>query len=71
MHIKKGDTVTIIAGKDKGYKGQVIKSFPKLGKVIIGGANKMKKHQKPTKSGQKGQIIEKEMPLNASNVKKN
>ena len=71
MHIKKGDKVTIIAGKDKGVKGEVIKAFPRLNKVIVSGANKVKRHQRPTKAGQKGQVVDKEMPLNASNVKKN
>ncbi len=71
MHIKKGDKVTVIAGKDKGAKGEVVKAFPKENKVIVSGVSKSKRHQRPTKSGQKGTIIEKEMPLNASNVKKN
>ncbi|MFA6158728.1 MAG: 50S ribosomal protein L24 [Candidatus Paceibacterota bacterium] len=69
MHVKKGDKVIVLAGKDKGATGEVVRSFPKLGKVVVSGVNKVKKHQRPTRSGQKGQIIEKEMPLNASNVK--
>jgi large subunit ribosomal protein L24 len=71
MHIKKGDKVTVIAGKDKGHKGEVVRAFPALNKVIVAGANKVKRHQRPTKAGQKGSMIEKEMPLDASNVKKN
>jgi large subunit ribosomal protein L24 len=71
MHIKKGDKVTIIAGKDKGVKGEVIRAVPALNKVIVAGANKVKRHQRPTKGGQKGTMVDKEMPLDASNVKKN
>jgi large subunit ribosomal protein L24 len=68
MHVKKGDKVLILAGKDKGATGEVVRAFPKLGKVVVSGVNKVKKHQRPTRSGQKGQIVEKEMPLDASNV---
>jgi large subunit ribosomal protein L24 len=68
MKIKKGDNVIVIAGKDNGKTGKVVKSFPKEGMVIVEGINKIKKHQRPTKSGAKGQIIEKPMPMNASNV---
>ncbi|MDP1624815.1 MAG: 50S ribosomal protein L24 [bacterium] len=71
MNIKKGDKVTVIAGKDKGVKGEVVRAFPKLNKVIVAGANKVKRHKRPTKAGQKGSVIEKEMPLDVSNVKKN
>ncbi|MEK7607532.1 MAG: 50S ribosomal protein L24 [Patescibacteria group bacterium] len=69
MHIKKGDKVIIIAGKDKGQSGEVVLAIPKDNKVIIAGINKSKRHSKPKKQGAKGQIIEKEMPLHASNVK--
>jgi large subunit ribosomal protein L24 len=68
MHVKKGDKVKILTGKDKGASGEVVKSFPKLGKVIVAGVNKSKRHKRPTKNGQKGQMVEKEMPLDASNV---
>jgi large subunit ribosomal protein L24 len=69
MHVKKGDKVIVLAGKDKGATGEIVRSFPKLGKVVVSGVNKVKKHQRATRSGGKGQVIEKEMPLNASNVK--
>lgn len=68
MHIKKGDKVVILSGKDKGASGEVLKSMPKENKVIVSGVNKMKRHMRPTKSGQKGQIVDREMPLHASNV---
>lgn len=70
MKIKKGDKVILLAGKDKGKSGEVILAMPKKNKVIISGLNKMKKHEKPKKTGSKGQTIEKEMPVHVSNVKK-
>ncbi len=68
MHIKKGDKVVVLAGKDKGATGEVVKAMPKDNKVLIAGINKMKRHMRPTKQGGKGQIIDKEMPLHVSNV---
>lgn len=68
MKIKKGDTVIIIKGKDKGKNGKIVKAFPKLGSVIVSGLNLKKRHQKSRKSGQKGQIVEKSMPMSVSNV---
>ena len=78
MNIKTGDTVVVIAGKDrftvdkKGNKvpttGKVLKVFPKTNKVVVEGVNKVKKHQKPTQANQEGGIIEVEAPIDASNV---
>ena len=68
MTIKKDDNVKILVGKDKGKTGKVLKSFPREDKIIVAGINKVKKHQKAQKQGQKGQTIEKEMPLHVSNV---
>lgn len=70
MHVKKGDKVVILAGKDAGKTGEIVKSMPKDNRVIVSGANKMKRHMRPTKQGSKGQIIDKEMPLHVSNVAK-
>lgn len=70
MHVKKDDKVIVIAGKDKGKTGTILKSFPKMDKVIVGGMNVSKRHQKPRKSGEKGQILDKAMPMHVSNVKK-
>ncbi len=70
MHIKKDDKVIVLTGKDKGKSGTVSKAIPKEGKVIISGLNLSKVHQKPRRSGEKGQIIDKAMPMDASNVKK-
>lgn len=68
MHVKKGDTVMVLAGNDKGKSGKVTKTFPKLGLVLVEGINLHKKHQKPRREGQKGQIIDKQFPVHASNV---
>jgi large subunit ribosomal protein L24 len=70
MHVKKDDKVIVLTGKDKGKTGSVIKSLPKTNKVIISGVNVLKVHQKPRKSGEKGQIIDKTMPIHVSNVRK-
>lgn len=69
MKIKKGDKVQVIAGKDKGQKGSVVRALPKLDKVVVEGVNLAKKHQKPSRSGTKGQIVEVAMPIHVSNVK--
>jgi large subunit ribosomal protein L24 len=70
MKIKKGDNVIIITGKDKGKKGKIVHVLARENKVIIEGANMMKKHQRPRKSGEKGSMKSIEMPIHASNVKK-
>ncbi len=70
MHVKKGDKVTILAGKDAGKTGEIVKSMPKDNKVLVKGINMVKRHKRPTKQGSKGQIIDIEMPLHVSNVAK-
>lgn len=70
MKIKKDDKVIVITGKDKGKSGTVVKAIPKENKVIVSGVNVLKVHQKPRKSGEKGQIVDKNMPIHVSNVKK-
>lgn len=69
MHIKKGDTVIILSGDDKGKTGKVVSAFPRDNKVVIEGMNIVKKHQRARKEGQKGQTIGVAMPFNASKVK--
>ena len=64
--IKKGDTVKVIAGKDKGKEGKVLSV--KDGRVVVQGVNKVKKHQKPSASNANGGIVTQEAPLDASNV---
>lgn len=69
MKIKVGDNVKVIAGKDKGKTGTVIKTLKKVDKVIVDGVNIVKKHQKPTNNNDKGGIIEMSAPIHVSNVK--
>jgi large subunit ribosomal protein L24 len=67
--IKKGDTVIVIAGSEKGKKGKIVKSLPKTSQVIVEGVNIKKKHQKAKTSDGVGNIIEVTKPLHVSNVK--
>ncbi len=69
MKIKKGDTVLIIKGKDRGKSGKVIKALPKENRIIIEGLNLVKKHVKPKRAGEKGEIVEIPAPLYISKVK--
>jgi large subunit ribosomal protein L24 len=68
MYIKKGDTVVVITGKDKGKKGKVLEAIPKTERVIVEGVNMATKHQKPSQKVQQGGIIHQEAPIHVSNV---
>ncbi|ASC74306.1 50S ribosomal protein L24 [Halomicronema hongdechloris C2206] len=68
MHVKKGDTVQIIAGKDKGKVGDVLAAFPKSSQVIVAGVNIRTKHVKPRQEGESGQIVTEEAVIHSSNV---
>ena len=71
MKVKKGDTVLVIAGKDKGAKGRVIAAYPRLDKVLVEGVNRVKKHTRvrTTQRGAKtGGIVTQEAPVHVSNV---
>lgn len=68
MKIKKGDKVVVVSGKDKGTSGVVTHVLPLDEKVIVEGVNIRKKHQRPRRTGEKGSIVEKAMPIAASNV---
>ena len=70
MFIKSNDKVQVIAGKDKGKEGVVIKAFPANDRVIVKGVNIVKKHQKPNNANPNGGIVEMEAPIHVSNVKK-
>lgn len=70
MKLKKGDNVIVLAGKEKGKKGKIVKALPRENKVIIEGLNLLKIHRKPRKTGEKGSIVNQAMPIHASNVKK-
>ena len=67
IKLKKGDEVIVLAGKDKGKIGKIIKIKPINNKVIVAGINKVKKHNKPD-NNQPGGIVEKEMPIHISNL---
>ncbi len=69
MKIRKGDTVLIISGKDKGRVAKILRSLPKKGKILVDGINLKNKHIKPKKQGEKGQVIGVPAPLDASDVK--
>ena len=69
MKVKVNDNVKIIAGKDKGKEGKVIKTLKKIDKVVVEGINIAKKHVKPDAQGNNGGIVEVERPIHVSNVK--
>ena len=68
MKIKKGDKVKVIAGDDKGVVGEVVAVLPRSNRVIVEGVNVNKKHCKPSNENPDGGIVNKELPINASNV---
>jgi len=68
MKIKKGDRVRVLSGKDRGKEGVVMRALPSERKVIVDGVNVAKKHQKPTRVTMQGGIIDKDMPIDVSNV---
>lgn len=68
MRIKKGDQVKVIAGKEKGKTGRVISTVPVGSKVVLEGLNIVRRHRRPKKQGEKGQIVEIASPLDVSNV---
>jgi len=68
MKLKKGDEVEVLSGKELGKRGDIMRVMPRENKVIVDRINLAKKHQKPTRSTMQGGIIDKEMPLDASNV---
>jgi len=70
MKLKVGDKVKIITGKEKGKEGAIIKTLKKLNQVVIEGLNIVKRHTKTDGQGTPGGIVDREAPINASNVKK-
>ncbi|UOE96289.1 MULTISPECIES: 50S ribosomal protein L24 [Bacillaceae] len=68
MHVKKGDTVKVITGKDKGKQGVILEAYPKKNRVLVEGVNIVKKHAKPSQDNPQGGIINKEASIHASNV---
>ena len=68
LHVKKGDTVVVLSGKDKAKQGKILTAMPREGKVIVEGINKVKRHSKPGLKTPQGGIITKEMPLHVCKV---
>ena len=68
LHVKKGDTVVVLSGKDKGKQGKIISAMPSKGLVVVEDVNKVKRHTKPSMKAPQGGIIDKEMPLNVCKV---
>ncbi len=68
LHVRKDDKVKVISGKDRGKEGKILKVFPQEGRVIVKGVSIIKKHMKPSQDNPEGGIIEKEAPIDASNV---
>ena len=68
MHVKKGDKVQVLSGKDKGKQGVILEAYPKKERVLVEGVNIVKKHQKPSHDNPQGGILEQEAPIHVSNV---
>ena len=70
-HVKKGDSVAVIAGADKGKTGKVLQVIPETGRALVEGVNFVKKHMRKTQDNPQGGIVEKEAPIAISNLKLN
>ncbi|MBQ0102072.1 MAG: 50S ribosomal protein L24 [Firmicutes bacterium] len=68
LHVKKGDTVIVVSGDDKGKKGEVLEAAPAEGKIIVKGINIVSRHVKPRKQGEEGGIVKVEGPMRACKV---
>jgi large subunit ribosomal protein L24 len=68
VHVRTGDNVVVISGKDRGKRGKVLRVLPKLGRVVVEGVNVSKKHVRPNQQVMQGGIIDQESPISASNV---
>ena len=70
MHVKKGDNIIVLAGKDKGKVGKILRALPKENQVLVEGVNIKKVNQRSSKAKGKGTVIEKNFPIHVSNVRK-
>ena len=68
MHVKKGDKVVVISGKDKGKQGTILAAYPKKNRVLVEGVNIVKKHSKPSQANPQGGILSQEAAIHVSNV---
>ncbi|MGF1467412.1 MAG: 50S ribosomal protein L24 [Sandaracinaceae bacterium] len=66
--LKRDDVVVVVAGRDKGAKGRILKVLPEVGRVLVEGVNVVRRHSKPTPQNPEGGILDKEMPIHVSNV---
>lgn len=69
MHVKKGDNIIVLAGKDKGKSGKILRALPSENQVLVEGVNIKKVHERSKKGKGKGQIVDKAFPIHVSNVK--
>ena len=70
MHVKKGDTVLVLSGNDKGRTGEVKQSLPRESKVVVAGVNLRWRHNRPSQKNPKGERVQRELPIHASNVRR-
>lgn len=68
IHVRKGDTIHVLAGVDAGKTGKILEVLPKKGRVVVDGINIIKKHSRPTRTNPQGGVIERPGPIHASNV---
>ncbi|PAV27891.1 50S ribosomal protein L24 [Virgibacillus profundi] len=68
MHVKKGDKVKVISGKDRGKQGNILEAYPKKDRVLVEGINMIKKHAKPSQENPQGGILNQEAAIHVSNV---
>ncbi|MGM8365583.1 50S ribosomal protein L24 [Virgibacillus sp. W0181] len=68
MHVKKGDKVKVLSGKDRGKEGTILEAYPKTERVLVEGINMVKKHAKPSQDNQQGGILNQEAAIHVSNV---
>ncbi|MEN2769103.1 50S ribosomal protein L24 [Ornithinibacillus xuwenensis] len=68
MHVKKGDKVIVMSGKDRGKTGTILEAYPKKDRVLVEGVNMIKKHAKPSQENPQGGILNQEAPIHVSNV---
>ncbi|MFA9556490.1 50S ribosomal protein L24 [Evansella sp. AB-rgal1] len=68
LHVKKGDTVKVISGKDKGKEGKILEAYPSQSRVLVEGVNLIHKHAKPSQANPQGGIVNQEAPIHVSNV---
>lgn len=68
MHIRKGDTVRVLKGKDRGKRGKVLKVDPENRRIVVEGINRAKKHMRPSQANPQGGVVDWELPVSVSNV---